>query len=51
MAHKVCVGQQFDNFSAFENATILYQNAEGIKFFIRSAQSLETALRFVQRWH
>ena len=26
MAHKAHIGQQFDNFSAFENALVHYQN-------------------------
>ena len=31
MAHKVHVGQQFDDFSALEKAIVRYQNAECVK--------------------
>ena len=45
MAHKVHVGQQFDDFSSLENAVDRYQNAECVKFFTRSSRNFEQAQR------
>ena len=43
MAHKVHIGQQFDDFSAFESAISQYQNNENVQFFKRDSRSLEAA--------
>ena len=43
MAHKVYIGQQFDDFSAFENAISQYHNNENVQFFKRDSRSLEAA--------
>ena len=37
MAHKVHIGQQFEDFLAFEGAIQKYQDAEKVQFFMRLA--------------
>ena len=43
MANKVYIGQQFDDFSAFESAISHQQNNENVQFFKRDSRSLEAA--------
>ena len=40
--HKVHIGQHFDNFSAFENASVHYQNADRIKFSLLETDQCQT---------
>ena len=43
MAHKVHIGQQFDDFLAFESFIERYQYNECVQFFRRDSQRVEKA--------
>ena len=44
MAHKVHIGQQFDNFLAFESFIERYQYNECVQFFRRDSRTVEKAV-------
>ena len=41
MAHNLHVGQKFEDFAAFENAIMRYQNAENVQFYRRDSRSVD----------
>ena len=43
MARILHIGQNFDNFQAFESAIECYQNAESVQFYKRDSRSEEKA--------
>ena len=58
MAHKVHIGQQFDDFSAFESAISQYQNNENVQFFKRDSRlkagfltRLSIRVLSIMKWH
>ena len=51
MAHNLHIGQNFEDFAAFENAIMRYQNADNVQFYRRDSvvplnSSALTSMRF-----
>ena len=49
MAHSIHVGQEFEDYQAFESAIERYQSAESVQFYKRDSTAVQKAKPRVQK--